>query len=121
MEWSTHTVREIHLLTLSLPLSPSLSLSLSISLPPCLPFPLSLVLATSLSLSPSLFKRLSLPPFLPLSLSLPPSPSLSTVELGIKPEAPQAKGQNLTIYKESFEERFLVVLLCSGECLISGA
>ena len=29
------------------------------------------------------------------------------VELGIKPEAPQAKGQNLTIYKDSFEEEFL--------------
>ena len=30
-----------------------------------------------------------------------------TVELGIKPDSPQARGQNLTIYKESFESKFL--------------
>ncbi len=29
------------------------------------------------------------------------------VELGIKPESPQAKGQNLSIYKEYFEAEFL--------------
>ena len=29
------------------------------------------------------------------------------VELGIKPESPQAKGQNLSIYKEFFEVGFL--------------
>jgi cullin 1 len=36
----------------------------------------------------------------------------SYVELGIKPEAPQAKGQNLTIYRESFEEGFLADTEC---------
>ena len=30
-----------------------------------------------------------------------------SVELGVKPDSPQAKGQNLTIYKESFETEFL--------------
>ena len=30
-----------------------------------------------------------------------------SVELGVKPDSPQAKGQNLTIYKESFEAEFL--------------
>ena len=29
------------------------------------------------------------------------------MELGIKPDTPQAKGQNLTIYKEFFEAEFL--------------
>ena len=42
-----------------------------------------------------------------LFVCLSPCLSLLQVELGIKPEAPQAKGQNLTIYKESFEEGFL--------------
>ena len=37
---------------------------------------------------------------------------LHPVELGIKPEAPQAKGQNLTIYKESFEQEFLMDTEC---------
>ena len=32
---------------------------------------------------------------------------MHTVELGIKPESPQAKGQNLSIYKEFFEVGFL--------------
>lgn len=35
-------------------------------------------------------------------------PSLPSVELGIKPESPQAKGQNLSIYKQFFEVEFLV-------------
>ena len=30
------------------------------------------------------------------------------VELGIKPESPQAEGQNLSIYKQFFEVEFLV-------------
>ena len=30
-----------------------------------------------------------------------------TVELGVKPESPQARGQNLSIYKEFFEAGFL--------------
>jgi len=33
---------------------------------------------------------------------------LPSVELGIKPESPQAKGQNLSIYKQFFEVEFLV-------------
>ena len=52
-------------------------------------------------------------PFSPSLISLlPPPPPLCSVELGIKPEAPQAKGQNLTIYKESFEEGFLADTEC---------
>ena len=35
-------------------------------------------------------------------------PHLPSVELGIKPESPQAKGQNLSIYKQFFEVEFLV-------------
>ena len=31
----------------------------------------------------------------------------TSVELGVKPDSPQTKGQNLTIYKESFEAEFL--------------
>lgn len=31
-----------------------------------------------------------------------------SVELGVKPDSPQTKGQNLTVYKESFEAEFLV-------------
>lgn len=30
-----------------------------------------------------------------------------SVELGVKPDSPQTKGQNLTVYKESFEAEFL--------------
>ena len=33
--------------------------------------------------------------------------SLISVELGVKPDSPQTKGQNLTVYKESFEAEFL--------------
>ena len=34
------------------------------------------------------------------------------VELGVKPDSPQTKGQNLTIYKESFEAEFLADTEC---------